>query len=171
MASAEKSDALETFYPDRFASRILGMGDVLTLIDKAKEEFTEEDVAGLAQRMKKGTLTLDDFLQQYQSLQRMGPLNQIMGLIPGFSQLKGKVNLEQLDDNFIKRTEAIIYSMTRDERQNPDIIDGSRRRRIAFGSGSSPTEVNRLLKQFREAKRMMQKLSSGRGPDLSPLLR
>ncbi len=167
----EKSDALETFYPDRFASRILGMGDILTLIDKAKEEFTEEDVAGLAQRMKKGTLTLDDFLQQYQSLQRMGPLNQIMGLIPGFSQLKGKVNLEQLDDNFIKRVEAIIYSMTREERQNPDIIDGSRRRRIALGSGSSPTEVNRLLKQFREAKRMMQKISSGRGPDLSPLLR
>jgi signal recognition particle subunit SRP54 len=167
----EKADALETFYPDRFASRILGMGDVLTLIEKAKEQFTEEDVASLAQRMKKGTLTLDDFLQQYQGLKRMGPLNQVMGLIPGFSQLKGKVNLEQLDDNFIKHVEAIIYSMTPEERRNPDIIDGSRRRRIALGSGSSPADVNRLLKQFREAKRMMQMISSGRGPNLSPFLR
>ena len=167
----EKADALETFYPDRFASRILGMGDILTLIEKAKEEFAEEDVASLAQRMKKGTLTLDDFLQQYQGLKRMGPLNQVMGLIPGFSQLKGKVNLEQLDDNFIKGVEAIIYSMTPEERQHPDIIDGSRRRRIATGSGSSPADVNRLLKQFREAKRMMQMIGSGRGPNLSPFLR
>ncbi len=171
VGTGEKPDALEAFYPDRFASRILGMGDILTLIEKAKEEFTQEDVASLTKRIKKGALTLDDFLDQYQRMKRMGPLPQIMGLIPGFTALKNKVNLDQIDDGAIKRVEAIIYSMTSEERKNPDIIDGSRRRRIARGSGTTPADVNRLLSQFKEAKRLMQMISTGRGANISPLLR
>lgn len=167
----EKADALEPFYPDRFASRILGMGDLLTLIEKAKAELSDTDVESLTQRMKKGALTLDDFLEQYQRIKRMGPMTQLLGLIPGFSQIKNRLNVEELDENFLKRTEAIIYSMTKEERRNPDIIDGSRRRRIALGSGTTPADVNRVLKQFREAKKIMQMISTGRGSKISPFLR
>ncbi len=171
VGTGEKSDALEPFYPDRFASRILGMGDLLTLIEKAKEELADEDVESLTQRMKKGALTLDDFLQQYQRIKRMGPLNQLIGLVPGFSQIKSRLNVEEVDERFLKRVEAIIYSMTSDERRSPDIIDGSRRRRIAHGSGTTPADVNQVLKQFREAKRIMQMISTGRGTKISPFLR
>ncbi len=167
----EKADALEPFYPDRFASRILGMGDLLTLIDKAKAELTDTDVESLTQRMKKGTLTLDDFLEQYQRIKRMGPMTQLMGLIPGFSQIKNRLNVDNLDEGFFKHTEAIIYSMTKDERRSPEIIDGSRRRRIAIGSGTQPADVNRVLKQFKEAKKIMQMISTGRGSKITPFLR
>ncbi len=171
VGTGEKADALEPFYPDRFASRILGMGDLLTLIEKAKEELTDEDVESLTQRMKKGALTLDDFLQQYQRIKRMGPLSQLVGLVPGLSQIKSRLNVEEMDESFFKRVEAIIYSMTRAERRDPDIIDGSRRRRIALGSGTKPADVNQVLKQFREAKRIMQMISTGRGTKISPFLR
>ena len=167
----EKADALEPFYPDRFASRILGMGDLLTLIEKAQAELTDTDVESLTQRMKKGALTLDDFLEQYQRIKRMGPMTQLLGLIPGFAQIKSRLNVDEMDESFFKHTEAIIYSMTQDERRNPDIIDGSRRRRIALGSGTSPADVNRVLKQFKEAKRIMQMISTGRGSKISPFLR
>lgn len=167
----EKADALEPFYPDRFASRILGMGDLLTLIEKAKAELTDTDVESLTRRMKKGALTLDDFLEQYQRIKRMGPMTQLLGLIPGFAQIKSRLNVDEMDESFFKHTEAIIYSMTKDERRNPDIIDGSRRRRIALGSGTSPADVNRVLKQFKEAKRIMQMISTGRGSKISPFLR
>lgn len=167
----EKADALEPFYPDRFASRILGMGDLLTLIEKAKAELTDADVESLTQRMKKGALTLDDFLQQYQRIKRMGPMTQLLGLIPGFAQIKSRLNVDEMDESFFKHTEAIIYSMTKEERRNPDIIDGSRRRRIALGSGTSPADVNRVLKQFKEAKRIVQMISTGRGSKISPFLR
>lgn len=167
----EKADALEPFYPDRFASRILGMGDLLTLIDKAKAELTDTDVESLNQRMKKGTLSLDDFLQQYQRIKRMGPMSQLMGLIPGFSQIKSRLNVDDMDEGFFKHTEAIIYSMTKDERRRPEIIDGSRRRRIAIGSGTQPADVNRVLKQFKEAKKIMQMISTGRGSKITPFLR
>jgi signal recognition particle subunit SRP54 len=167
----EKADALEPFYPDRFASRILGMGDMLTLIEKAKAELSDEDVESLSVRMKKGQLTLDDFLEQYQRIKRMGPLNQLIGLLPGFSQIKNRLNIEEMDEDFFKHVEAIIYSMTKEERRNPDIIDGSRRRRIARGSGTTPADVNRVLKQYREAKKIIQMISTGRGSKISPLLR
>ena len=170
VGTGEKADALEPFYPDRFASRILGMGDLLTLIEKAKAELTNEDVESLSERMKKGTLTLEDFLSQYQRVRRMGPLNQLIGLVPGLSQIKGRLNLEEIDDKYLDRAEAIIYSMTLDERRHPDIIDGSRRRRIAKGSGATATDVNRLLKQYREAKRIMQQITTGSGDKISPLL-
>ena len=171
VGTGEKADALEAFYPDRFASRILGMGDVLTLIERAKEQLTDEDVDSLTERMKKGALTLDDFLQQYQRIKRMGPLNQLIGLVPGFAQIKNRLNTDEIDESFLMRTEAIIYSMTKQERRDPDIIDGSRRRRIARGSGTTPADVNRLLKQYHEAKRIMQMISTGRGTKISPFLR
>ena len=135
----EKADALEAFYPDRFASRILGMGDMLTLIEKAKSELTEEDAESLTERLKKGSVTLDDFLEQFQRIKRMGPLGQLVGMIPGLSQIKSRLNLDEMDESFFNRVEAIIRSMTKEERTNPEIIDGSRRRRIAMGSGSKIT--------------------------------
>jgi signal recognition particle subunit SRP54 len=171
VGTGEKADALEPFYPDRFASRILGMGDVLTLIEKAKAELSDEDVESLSERMKKGSLTLEDFLAQYQRVRRMGSLSQLAGLVPGLSQIKNRLALEEVDEKYLDRVEAIIYSMTPQERRSPDIIDGSRRRRIAAGSGTTPTDVNRLLKQYREAKRIMQQITTGRGAKISPLLR
>ncbi len=171
VGAGEKADALEPFYPDRFASRILGMGDLLTLIDKAKAEMTDTDVESLTQRMKKGSLTLDDFLDQYQRIKRMGPLSQLVGLLPGFSQIKNRLNVDDMDETYFQHVEAIIYSMTKEERQNPDVIDGSRRRRIATGSGTKPADINRVLKQFREAKKIMQMISTGRGSKISPFLR
>ena len=171
VGTGEKADALEPFYPDRFASRILGMGDVLTLIEKAKTELTDEDVESLSERMKKGSLTLEDFLAQYQRVRRMGSLSDLVGLVPGLSQIKSRLSIEDVDERFLDRVEAIIYSMTPEERRSPDIIDGSRRRRIANGSGTTPTDVNRLLKQYREAKRIMQQITTGRGAKISPLFR
>jgi signal recognition particle subunit SRP54 len=167
----EKADALEPFHPDRFASRILGMGDMLTLIEKAKAEITEEEAESITQRMKKGELTLDDFLAQYQRIKKMGPIGNLLGMLPGLSQIKKQLNVDDMDENFFKHTEAIIYSMTLEERRNPDIIDSRRRRRIAAGSGTQPQDVNRVLKQFKEAKKIMQMISTGRGPKLTSLLR
>ena len=167
----EKADALEAFYPDRFASRILGMGDMLTLIEKAKEELSDTDVESLTQRMKKGALTLDDFLEQYQRIKRMGPISNLLGMLPGFSQIKKQLNVDDMDEKYFSQVEAVIQSMTKDERATPDIIDGSRRRRIAAGSGTTPADINRLLKQYNEAKKVIQQLSSGKGPDVSQLLR
>ena len=171
VGTGEKADALEPFYPDRFASRILGMGDVLTLIEKARAELTDEDVESLSERMKKGSLTLEDFLAQYQRVRRMGSLSQLVGLVPGLSQIKNRLSIEDVDERYLDRVEAIIHSMTPEERRSPDIIDGSRRRRIAKGSGTTPTDVNRLLKQYREAKRIMQQITTGRGANISPLFR
>jgi signal recognition particle subunit SRP54 len=167
----EKADALEAFFPDRFASRILGMGDMLTLIEKAKSEITEEEAESLTVRMKKGDLTLDDFLSQFQRIKNMGPLSQLVGMIPGLGQIKKQLDVESMDESFFKHVEAIIYSMTPEERKNPDIIDGSRRRRIAIGSGTQPADINRVLKQFKEAKKIMQQISTGRGGLISPFLR
>jgi signal recognition particle subunit SRP54 len=167
----EKADALEPFHPDRFASRILGMGDLLTLIEKAKSEITEDEAESLTVRMKKGELTLDDFLGQYQRIKRMGPIGNLLGMLPGLSQIKKQLNVADMDEDFFKHTEAIIYSMTLPERRNPDLIDGSRRRRIAVGSGTKPADVNRVLKQFKEAKKIMQMISTGRGPKVTQFLR
>jgi signal recognition particle subunit SRP54 len=171
VGTGEKADALEPFHPDRFASRILGMGDVLTLIEKAKEQITDEEAGSLTERMKKGSLNLEDFLDQFQRVKRMGSLNQLVGLIPGLSQIKNRLNVDEMDDSFFDRAEAIIYSMTLEERRHPDVIDGSRRRRIAKGSGTAPADVNQVLKQYKEAKRIMQMISTGRGTKISPLLR
>jgi signal recognition particle subunit SRP54 len=162
----EKVDALEPFYPDRLASRILGMGDVLTLVEKAKATISEEEIEELGTRVRRGTITLDDFLVQLQRVQKMGPLSQLVGMIPGLSSAAAR--LEEVDESHLKHIEAIVYSMTPLERHYPDIIDASRRRRIARGSGTTSGDVNRLLKQYREAKKIMQMVASGRGPRIAP---
>lgn len=160
----EKLDAIEPFHPDRLAQRILGMGDVLTLIEKAQENFDQTQAEQLQKKMRNATFDLEDMVQQLQAVKRMGPLSQILDMIPGMSAIKGKLPKEAVDDNSFKRIEAIIYSMTPEERRNPDIINGSRRRRIARGSGTTPQEINQLLNQFHEMRKMMKQMARGKGP-------
>ena len=157
----EKLDALEPFHPDRMASRILGMGDVLTLIEKAEANMNARKAMELEEKLRKNEFTLDDFLEQMEQVRNMGPLDQILGMIPGLSNA-GLKNL-QVDEKQLDRIQAIIYSMTPEERRNPDIINGSRRRRISAGSGTSIQDVNRLLKQFKQTKKMMRQLSGMTG--------
>lgn len=156
-AMGEKLDALEPFYPERIASRILGMGDVLSLIEKAEATIDETKAKEMAERLKTAEFGLDDFLEQMKQLRSMGPLDQLMEMIPGMSQVKGMKGME-IDEKRLKHIEAIILSMTPRERRNPSIIDGSRKRRIAAGSGTKVQDVNRLLKQFRDTKQMMKQL-------------
>lgn len=163
MGTGERMDALELFHPDRLASRILGMGDMLSLIEKTQATFDEQQAADMEKKIRQATFDLDDFLGQLQQLKKMGPLSQILDMVPGFSAMKGKVSMDDLDDGHIKRTEAIIYSMTPAERHRPEMIGGSRRRRIANGSGTSPQEVNQLLNQFRQTQKMMRQLMGGKG--------
>jgi signal recognition particle subunit SRP54 len=159
----EKTDALEAFQPDRLASRILGMGDMLTLIERAEVAFDQEQALEMEQKLRTATFDLEDFLQQMQQLRKMGPLQQVLDMIPGFSRLKGQLS-EEMTEKQMKSTEAIIRSMTPEERRNPRVISGSRKRRIARGSGTSVSEVNQLLNQFRQMQRLVKQLSSGRGP-------
>jgi len=154
----EKLDALEPFFPDRLASRILGMGDMLSLIEKAEEEFDEKEALKLAKKLKKREFDLEDFLGQLRQLKKLGSLEQIMGMIPGLGQLKQLKNMKP-DEKELGRVEAIINSMTRGERENYKIINGSRRRRIALGSGTTIQDVNRLLKNFAQTKKMMENLT------------
>jgi len=154
----EKLDALEPFFPDRLASRILGMGDMLSLIEKAQEEFDEKEALKLAKKLKKREFDLEDFLGQLRQLKKLGSLEQIMSLIPGMGQLKQLKNMKP-DEKELGRVEAIINSMTRAERENYKIINGSRRRRIALGSGTTIQDVNRLLKNFAQTKKMMENLT------------
>ncbi len=159
IGTGEKMDAIEPFYPQRLASRILGMGDVVSLIERAREQTTEEDAQKLQDRLMKGKFDLEDFLDQLQKIKKMGPLSQIMEMIPGMgSQLKEA--RAQISDDDYKQIEAIIYSMTPQERRRPQIIDGRRRRRIAKGSGTTREEVSQLLKQFNEMQKMMNQVSS-----------
>ncbi len=158
VGSGEKISDLEEFYPDRMASRILGMGDVLTLIEKAEKAFNEEDALKLAEKMKKNQFTFTDFLNQLAQLKKMGPMDQLIGMIPGMNN-KAMKNVT-VDDKEMSRTEAIILSMTKREREKPALINGSRRARIAQGSGTSVQQVNRLLKQFEQMKLMMKKFNN-----------
>jgi signal recognition particle subunit SRP54 len=160
---SEKPDGLEQFHPDRIATRILGMGDVMTLIEKAQQQTTEEEATRLAGKFKKGTFDLEDFLDQLQKMRQMGPLDQLLGMIPGMSQAMKGQNI-QLEEKQFKRVEAIIQSMTPYERRNPDIIGTSRKRRISRGSGTTTAEVNKLLNQFREMQKMMKMFSKGKMP-------
>ena len=160
-ATGEKLDAFEQFHPDRMASRILGMGDMLTLIEQAEEVFEKEEAEKTAKKLVGGKFTLDDFLDQLQQLKKMGPLQNVLGMIPGAAaQLKGA----EISDDQVKRTEAIIRSMTPGERENPQIINGSRRSRIAKGSGTQVQDVNRLVKQFGEMQKMIKQQFGGRLP-------
>jgi signal recognition particle subunit SRP54 len=156
----EKLEALEPFYPDRMASRILGMGDMLSLIEKAQSTFDADEAKKMEKKFRKDEFTLDDFLAQMQQVRKLGSLDQILGMIPGMGNIKKKLGDVDLDLNGkeIKHIEAIIYSMTPKERRDVNIINGSRRKRIAVGSGTRVQEVNKLIKQFSEAKKMMKKM-------------
>jgi signal recognition particle subunit SRP54 len=155
VGTGEKPGDLEPFHPERMAGRILGMGDVVSLVEKAQETVDREQAAELEEKLRTQTITLEDFREQLRQVKKMGPLSQIMGMLPGGGALKNVT----VDDRELYRVEAIIQSMTPAERRNPSIIDGSRRRRIASGSGTTLQDVNRLLKQFGELKRMMKKMS------------
>ncbi len=154
----EKLDALETFYPERMASRILGMGDILSLVEKAQESFDEKKAREIEQKIRKQEFTLEDFLEQMQQMKSMGPLQDILGMIPGMGkQLKGMES--QIDEKELLHIEAIIKSMTLEERRNPTILNGSRKKRIASGSGAKVQEVNRLVKQFEESRKLMKQFA------------
>lgn len=153
----EKLDALEPFHPDRIASRILGMGDIVTLVEKAQEQIDGAKAAELGEKLRSAQFTLEDFLNQLREIRKMGPLEQVMAMIPGMKVPAGA----SVDEGAMNRTEAIIQSMTREERNRPSIINGSRRKRIALGSGTTVQDVNRLLKQFEEMQKMMKKFSKG----------
>jgi signal recognition particle subunit SRP54 len=156
----EKLDALEPFYPDRLASRILGMGDVLSLIDKVQQNVEQKEAVRLQQAFQKQQFTLEEFQLQLQQIKRMGPVGNLLEMIPGGKKLATQVDSEKAEQE-LKRVEAIINSMTIQERRNPAILNGSRRRRIAQGSGTTVTDINRLMKQFMEMKKMMQRVSKG----------
>jgi signal recognition particle subunit SRP54 len=154
----EKMDAIEPFHPERMASRILGMGDVLTLIEKAQASVDEEKAKELEQKMRTASFTLDDFLDQLGQVRKLGPLDEILKMMPGANKIKGLNNI-QVDEKQISHVEAIIQSMTKAEKAQPEIINGNRKKRIAKGSGRSVTEINRLLKQFEDMKKMMKQMS------------
>jgi len=165
-STGEKLDAFERFHPDRMAQRILGMGDVMTLAEKAEKQLEEGKAEELGRKLKNNQFTLDDFLDQMKQVRNMGPLGNLMKMIPGMGQQLGNV---QIDDSELDRLQAIITSMTPAERANPSLIDGSRRRRIAHGSGTTVQGVNQLVKQFGQMQKMMRSLQQGKMPSLSQL--
>lgn len=159
IGTGERSDALEQFHPDRMASRILAMGDVMTLIERAQEAVDEDKARELERKMRTASFTLDDFLDQIQGVKKMGGLASVMEMMPGLGRQTKKMQ-GQLDESELRKTEAIIRSMTLQERSNPEIIKGSRRRRIALGSGTNPADVNRVLNQFKQTQRLMRQFSN-----------
>jgi signal recognition particle subunit SRP54 len=168
LGTGERSDALEVFHPDRLAGRILGMGDVLSLVERAQETFDEKQAEDLAQKMRRNAFTLDDFLEQMQQLKRMGPVGQLLEMIPGLGGA-AKQAQQAVDSGQLKRVEAIVQAMTPAERQDPQILNASRRRRIARGSGTTTQDVNRLVKQFGEMQKMMRQMTGGGRRGMLPL--
>jgi signal recognition particle subunit SRP54 len=158
IGTGEKIDALEPFHPDRIAGRILGMGDVVSLVERASETADEEEAEKLARKMEKGNFDLDDLAAQFRQIRRMGGMGGMLGMLPGIGKIKKQMEDANLDETIIKRQEAIIGSMTKSERRNPKLLNGSRRRRIASGSGTSVQDVNRLLKQYQDMAGMMKKM-------------
>ena len=160
LGTGEKTDALEVFHPDRLAGRILGMGDIMTLVERAQDTFDANQAATLEEKLRKNSFTLEDMLEQLQQVQKMGPIGQVMSMIPGMGSMAGEAQAA-VDRGDLKRTEAIIRAMTPVERRDPTVLNGSRRRRIAAGSGTSLPDVNRLVKQFSEMQKLMKQLSGG----------
>ncbi len=158
LGTGEKLDALEDFHPDRVAGRILGMGDVVSLVEKAAETIEQEEAEKLAKKIEKGRFDLDDMAQQLKQLQKMGGLSDLMGMLPGVPKIQDQIKNAQIDDKMVKRQMAILSSMTPGERKRPEIIKASRKQRVAAGSGTTVQEVNKLLKQFQEANRMMKRV-------------
>jgi signal recognition particle subunit SRP54 len=165
-STGEKLDAFERFHPDRMAQRILGMGDVLTLVEKAERQMDEKKAAELEKKIRKQQFTLDDFLDQMHQIRKMGPLTSLLKMMPGVGSQLGNL---KVDDRDLDRLQAIITSMTPEERRNPSILNGSRRRRIALGSGTNVQAVNQLVKQFGQMQKMMRQLSQGKMPSLSQM--
>ena len=166
----EKADALEPFHPDRLASRILGMGDVLTLVEKAQQVVDEKQAKEMERKLRTASFDLEDFLEQFQNVKKMG-FAQVLDMLPGFSQMKKRLPAD-VDESRLTRFEAVIHSMTPEERHNPDIVNGRRRRRISMGSGTTPADVNQLLNQFRQAQKLMKQMSQARSPrDLQGLFK
>jgi signal recognition particle subunit SRP54 len=162
LGTGEKTDALEVFHPDRLAGRILGMGDVLTLVERAQETFDATQAAKLEEKLRKAQFTLDDFLDQLQQVQKMGGLSQLVGMLPGMGGMAKQAE-DAVNRGEMRRTEAIIRAMTPRERRDTNVLNASRRRRIAAGSGTSLPDVNRLVKQFGEMQKMMKQFSGGAG--------
>jgi signal recognition particle subunit SRP54 len=160
LGTGEKTDAIEVFHPDRLAGRILGMGDILTLVERAQETFDVQQAQTMEEKLRKASFTLEDMLDQLQQVQKMGPIGQIVGMIPGMGNMAGEAQAA-VDRGDLRRTEAIIRAMTPAERRDPTVLNGSRRRRIAAGSGTDLPEVNRLVKQFGEMQKLMKQLSGG----------
>jgi len=165
LGTGERTDGLEPFHPDRLAQRILGMGDILSFVERVQENIDTAEAERTAQRMMENRFTLEDFRSQLHQIKNVGPIGELIGMIPGAGQMAGAAQ-EAVDSGQMKRIEAIIDSMTPEERRRPDLIKASRRRRIALGSGTSTAEVNRLLKQFVEMQKMMKMLSGGKVPRL-----
>lgn len=163
-STGEKIEDLERFHPDRMAGRILGMGDVLSLIEKAEEQVSEDEAEDLRQKMLKSQFTLEDFLKQMRQVRKMGPLGNLIGMMPGMGKLKSQMPTD-VDESELDRVEAIILSMTPEERANPEMIKGSRRKRIAAGSGTKIQQVNNLVKQFDQMRRLMKQFAGGKMPD------
>jgi signal recognition particle subunit SRP54 len=159
----ERPDQFEVYHPDRIASRILGMGDVESLIQKAETQFDTDQALALEQKIRKNQFDLNDMLQQFQAIKKMGSLTDILGMIPSMGALRGKFNPKDLDERRMAQVEAIIHSMTTAERREPSIINGSRRKRIADGAGSTPAQVNQLLAQFKQMQKMMKKMAGPGG--------
>lgn len=165
LGTSERPDGLEPFYPDRLASRILGMGDVLTLIERTQDAFTEEQAKDMEKKLRTASFNFEDFYGQLQTMKKMGPLSQLLGMIPGLGSLvKNEELTAALDGKEMKHMEAIITSMTLQERRHPEVIDGSRRRRIARGSGTTPQEINQLVNQFEQMRKMMKQVTTGKMP-------
>lgn len=164
----EKMDAIDVFHPDRMADRILGMGDIVSLVEKAQDQFDEKEAQKLQKKIARNEFNFNDFLSQIKQIKKMGNIKDLMGMIPGMG--KAIRNLD-VDDDAFKGIEAIIYSMTHEERENPKILNGSRRRRIANGSGSDIQEVNRLIKQFDETSKMMRMMTKGKGRNMMQMMK
>jgi signal recognition particle subunit SRP54 len=162
LGTGEKLNAIELFHPDRLSNRILGMGDVMTLIERAQSEMDQEEATKAGMRLMSGEFNLEDFLSQMQQIKKLGPIGKLMEMIPGMNQMAKDVDLTMADSE-LQRIEAIIYSMTPEERRNPKVLKASRKRRVAAGSGTTVQDVNALLKQFKEMQRMMKQMQSGRG--------
>ena len=160
----EKIDDFETFYPDRLANRILGMGDVVSLVEKASQDLDEEKIKKAEENLKKGKFTFEDYLMQIRQMKKMGGMEGVLSLLPGVSKAKEQMKNANVDEKLLSQNEAIILSMTKKERENPEIISGSRRKRISLGSGTDVQNLNRLLKQFKMMSKMMKKMSQGKIP-------
>ena len=168
IGTSEKMDGLDVFLPDRMASRILGLGDVFSLVERAQQQFDEEEARKVQKKIEKNKFGFDDFLKQIQQVKKMGNMKDLVGMIPGVGKAIKDVDV---DDDAFKGIEAIIYSMTRQERENPNLLNGSRKKRIAEGSGSSVVEVNQLIKQFSQMGKMMKMMQGGGAKQMMQMMK